>query len=489
MTISKINYRKQEIDYKPLSKAQKLMMQRDFDNVFDVCLFGASGVGKTVAGIISSMGPQKDGSFLVDRPEYRALYLRRESTLLQRSGLLDAAHMWYSRFYPKVEYNKVEKTFTFPSGAKIFFSGVEQESDKEKFKGYTELHAVIFEELTQFSKTIYEFIVSRLRTKLSIPLRIRSTTNSGDKYEEWVMDRYKPWITRSAVPLEKDIEAEWGEVLYFEGTVDGRLVTKSPGPHSFSFCGIETFINDIKPDNDKFMSAQIEDPVLRAQLVDGVWGLKPTAGLYFKEEDFFLARLKVEPSVRIRYWDKACSGKRGDYLCGMLISHYMNNTTAFDVNESYFLVEDLYLGKVEPAQVKSIIENIASKDGKHVFIGFEQEPGSSGKELMDIYKRDLERQGYRVIVDQKKESKINRASAISPLAKKNRIGYIANQYTQEMFNQLINFPAGKNDDVVDCLSSGIHLLRDRLPRPQKVDKKSAQQLIPLFEKLESMRQF
>jgi len=56
--------------YKPISKAQKEMIKKDFDNIFDVCLFGASGVGKTIALIISSLGPQRDGSFLADRKEY-----------------------------------------------------------------------------------------------------------------------------------------------------------------------------------------------------------------------------------------------------------------------------------------------------------------------------------------------------------------------------------------------------------------------------------
>lgn len=485
-----MTYKAKDTDYKPFSPAQKLLMTRDFENVFDVCLFGASGVGKTVALIMSSMGPQLDGTFLTDRPEYRALFLRRESTLLQRSGLLDAAYMWYRRFYPKVEFNKVEKTFSFPSGAKIFFGGCEQDTDKEKYKGYTELHCVLFEELTQFSQPIYDFICSRLRTKTNIPLRVRSSTNPGDKEEEWVMNKYKYWITKSAVPLDKDIEANWGETLYYWADFNGVKVDRNKPiledgtvDICFSFCGIETFINDIKKDNDKFMSAQINDPILRAQLVDGMWGLKPTAGLYFKEEDFIRAENKINPATRIRYWDKACSGKRGDYLCGMLVAHYLQD----DI--SHYIIEDLYLGKVEPHQVKNIIKSISRNDGKHTFIGFEQEPGSSGKELMDIYKRDLEGDGYRVIVDQKRESKINRAAAISPLAKENRISYIPNQHTQEMFNQLVSFPTGKNDDVVDAISASIQILQNRLPRPHRVIKKSARQLIPLFEKLEGMRQF
>lgn len=453
-------YKVKDTDYVPISKAQKLMMQKDFENVFDVCLFGASGVGKTVAGIISSMGPQKDGTFLTDRSEYRALFLRRESTLLQRSGLLDAAYMWYKRFYPAVEFNKVEKMFTFPSGAKITFSGVEQESDKEKFKGYTELHAVIYEELTQFSQPIFDFINSRLRTSTDIPLRVRSTSNPGDREEQWVIDRYKYWITKSAEPLDRKFEAAWGETLYYWADYDGIRVSRSkPDNHCYSFCGIETFVNDIKKDNDKFMSAQITDPILRAQLVEGVWGLKIGAGMYFASNDLFEAHQRPSSATRIRYWDKACSGESGDFLCGMLVSHSIEG-------QSKFLIEDVILAKIEAPKVKDLIIKTAQADGKNVYIGFEQEPGSSGKELMDIYKRELEQMHFRVIVDAKKESKLNRAQFISPLAKENRIGFIHCQSTNEMMKQLINFPSkGVHDDCVDALSGSIILLSNHLPRP------------------------
>jgi len=480
----KTKYKIKDIDYIPRSKAQKLMIERDFEGIFDVCLFGASGVGKTVALIISSMGPQRNGSFLTDRPEYRAIFLRRESVLLQRSGLLDAALMWYKRFYPKVEFNKVEKMFTFPSGAKITFGGVEQDSDKEKYKGYTELHGVFFEELTQFSQTIFDFICSRLRTITDIPLRVRSSTNSGDREEKWVLDKYKYWITKCVEPIERDFEAKWGQVLYYWADYNGIKVGQSkPNDIHFSFCGIETFINDIKKDNDKFMSAQITDPILRAQLVEGIWGLKLGAGMYFSDKDLFETTFKPSQAIRIRYWDKACSGEQGDYLCGMLVSHYLDG-------KSKFIVENVLLVKTDAPKVKEIIMSTANKDGKLIFIGFEQEPGSAGKELMDIYKRDLEKIGFKVIVDTKRESKQNRAQYISPIAKEGRIGYIPSLEMTEVKRQLVNFPSkGINDDAVDALSGSIFLLLNRLPSPIKIEQKSTKEMVSLFEKLEGLRQF
>lgn len=132
----------------------------------------------------------------------------------------------------------------------------------------------------------------------------------------------------------------------------------------------------------------------------------------------------------------------------------------------------------------------ANKDGKSIYIGFEQEPGSAGKELMDIYKRDLEKVGFRVIVDTKRESKQNRAQYISPIAKEGRIGYIQSLEMTEVKRQLVSFPSkGVNDDAVDAVSGSIFLLLNRLPPPMKIEQKSTRDMVSLFEKLEGLRQF
>lgn len=459
-------YKIKDIDYVPKSKAQKLLIEKDYQSIFDVCLLGSSGAGKTVALIISSMGPQKDGTFLTDRSEYRAIFLRRESTLLQRSGLLDAALMWYKRFYPKVEFNKVEKQFLFPSGAKITFSGCEQESDMQKFKGYTELHCVCYEELTQFSDTIFDFINSRLRTTTNIPLRVRSTTNPGDRHEEWVMKRYKYWITKSSEPLNKEFEVEWGQTLFYWATLDGVRFDKDKPEHDcFSICGIETYINDIKKDNDKFMAAQINDPILRAQLVDGVWGLKIGSGHYFSITDFTETYIKPHPSVKIRYWDSAASGPKGDYLAGALVSHTIENGI------SKFCIEDIILLKAEPGDVIDIIKKTAMKDGKATYIGMEQEPASHSKVLIDLYQRDLKALGFTMLVDVKKDSKQVRAQFASPIAKENRISFIRGGMTDEMLKQLVNFPTkGIHDDAVDSCTGAIFFLLHKLPKPIMIPK-------------------
>lgn len=484
-----------ESSYIPLSKAQSELMKADFQNIREVTMGGAAEGGKTTALLISSLGPQKDnkGSFsmLVDNPSYRGLIFRREAAQLEKTSLINSAREWYQKLFPKVEYNGSLRRFTFPSGATITFAGCESESDTLKYKGFTKLHFVGFEELTQFTATQYEFLSTRLRDlDGGIPLRVRATTNPGDVHEDWVLERYKYWLHgHTFQPIETPIKAKFAQPLWMyadEDKPDRPIVvtdkiTDNLKEIAQKFLFIQTFAGDIL-DNSVQNMAKISDPVLKMQLLDGIWGLKNGAGLYFKESDFQLAEDKPLYSTKVRYWDMACSGPKGDYLAGALVSHYIER------GESKFCIEDLYLKKVEAAQLEREILCQAKIDGKGVFIGIEQEGASAGKIMADIWKDKLI--GYRVKIDQKKGmSKTARASLVSPLSALGKISFIPNSNSNEMFRQLVNFPTkGVHDDAVDSITGAIFLLTEELPKPltgpvypRKVDRKD------VYQRLEELR--
>ena len=463
-------YKLKEQDYKPRSEAQEMMMACDFADIDEVTMGGAGGAGKTIALIISSMGPRKDGTLLTDNKSYTGLILRREANQLEKSGLIRAANEWYSKFYPTVDFNSSLKRFTFPSGATISFAGCESEDDAFKFKGFTRLHFIGLEELTQFTERQFELLTSRLRDADNlIPLRVRATTNPGDKFEEWVLNRYKYWLYDSCVtPLETDIKAKYSVPLFrYVDLNDPDLVTsvceKKPS-HAFNrFVFIQTFSDDIMANNKTNMAMKLSDPVLRAQLVGGQWGLKAHAGMFFKELDFRETNKKSDHCTRIRYWDKSCS-VNGDYTCGILVAR------TWDEN---FIIEDCVLTKVDAPDVKNLIFNTAKRDGKSVYIGIEQEGGAAGKELSYEYEQLLRKEGYKVSLDNKGQnkataSKMARASIISPLAKEGKISILEGNHSwrPEFINQLINFPSkGIHDDAVDALSGAIMSLKNKLPAP------------------------
>lgn len=453
------------------SKAQRLMLKADYDNVSEVLLTGPGSTGKSVSLCISSMGPQRDGSFLVDNKDYVGLILRREATQLEKSGLIRNCLEWYRKFYPTLDYNGSLKRVTFPSGAIINFGGCESSQDALKYKGFSKLHYLQLEETTQFDQYQIDILTTRLRDANDvIPLRVRMGTNSGEN-EAPLLNRYQYWLYQSCVePMEPSIKAKYGQTLYRYIDIDSPefplvVTDKKPDRIHETFLCIETKLNDIIKDNAQQMG-KITDPVLREQLMNHKWGLKAEAGTYFSQADFFEVKSRAPSwAIRIRYWDKACSGPKGDFLAGALVAHYIEDGT------SKFLIEDMILAKPEVSEVKKIITDTGNRDGKDIYIGFEQEPGSSGKELMDDYSRDLGRLGFKVVVDNKRKSKIDRAALLSPITKEFRVGYIYGPSTVEMFKQLVNFPTkGIHDDATDVLTGSIYWLIHHGPRPQQYKK-------------------
>lgn len=88
------------------------------------------------------------------------------------------------------EYRATEHRWYFPSGGKVTLSHMQLEQDKYNHQG-KEYHFAGFDELTQFTRDQYLYIISRVRgTNPDIPLRVRSTTNPGGIGHIWVKDRF-----------------------------------------------------------------------------------------------------------------------------------------------------------------------------------------------------------------------------------------------------------------------------------------------------------
>lgn len=458
-------YKLTDKDFTPRSKAQELFFKRDLEGIYDICLGGSAYGGKTVCMLISSL-------FYVDNPNYRAAFFRREQAQLENSGLLDEAEKWYKQIYPEVIYNKTLKLFTFPSGARIRFHGCEGELDYNKFKG-VEWHALYIEEATQFTEDMIGFLASRVRNpKGKIPFRIRMTTNPGDIHEEHIMNKYMPWIYKNCIDKQDPpIKALDGQVLYYYADEDKDYEIqireeKPAGKHLedyFSFCFIKTSASDLGDGQKQRLAVNIKDPILRAQQLDGIWGLKTGAGMFFNEIDFKLIDNPPKIATRCRYWDKACSGKRGDFLCGVLLSRTTEDT---------YIIEDCILSKPEVHEIENIILSTCLRDklkyGNSYYVGIEQEGGSSGKEISLKYENLLRKNGIKLIIDIKKASKIERATMLSTIVKEGRFGILSGglPWKNEFFKQLTNFP-NKNihDDAPDSCAGSYFLLSTKIPAP------------------------
>ncbi len=125
----------------------------------------------------------------VETPGYAALLLRRTFRDLNQPGaLMPTSKEW---LWGKASWNHQDKRWTFPSGATLTFGYLDHEDDVYQYQG-SEFHAVLFDELSQFTEPQYRYLFSRLRRKegVDVPLRMRAASNPGGVGHEWVKRRF-----------------------------------------------------------------------------------------------------------------------------------------------------------------------------------------------------------------------------------------------------------------------------------------------------------
>ena len=209
---------------------------------------GAAGGGKSDALLMAALQ-------YVHVPGYAAIILRRTYADLALPGaLLDRAREWLTG--TDARWNAQEKTWTFPSGATLTFGYLEQETQKYRYQS-AEFQYIAFDELTQFSKTQYTYLFTRLRKPsngalAAVPLRMRSASNPGNVGHQWVKQRFiQGWDKRSPI-YERE-----GRTFVFAMLTDNAHI-----------------------DQDEYRASLHEtEPALAAQMETGDWDI--AAGQFF----------------------------------------------------------------------------------------------------------------------------------------------------------------------------------------------------------------
>lgn len=144
---------------------------------------GAAGGGKSDALLAAALQ-------YVDVPRYSALILRKTYTDLALPGaIMSRAEEWLAG--TDAQKGNEGKEWTFPSGAKLTFAYLDNEADRYRYKS-AEFQFIAFDELTQFSERVYEYLFTRLRATedINVPLRMRGASNPGDIGHGWVRKRF-----------------------------------------------------------------------------------------------------------------------------------------------------------------------------------------------------------------------------------------------------------------------------------------------------------
>lgn len=380
------------------------------DEVREVLYGGAAGGGKSVALLAAALQ-------YVDVPGYHALLLRRTFAALSKPGaLIDLAHDWLQG--TDAQWNEQRKQWTFPSGATLTFGYLDSEGDKYQYQGAA-FQFVGFDELTQFTRTQYQYLFSRCRKKtgLNVPLRVRSASNPGGEGHAWVYERF-----------------------FTEGRAKRRVFIPAKlddNPH-------------LDKESYREMLAELS-PVERRQLEHGDWRAVQ-AGEWFKPEWWEYVEASALPPLRrrVRYWDTASTrpSKRNrdpDYYVGVLMSEY----------RGVFYLEDVERFRLGPAEAEARLEAVTRRDGPTVEVWMAQEPGSQSVALITNYARSIFK-GLVFRGDAQTGDKVQRAKPLSAAVHNRVVRLVRARWNRDFTDEAeAFFNPDVHDDQVDA-ASGAH---------------------------------
>lgn len=389
---------------------------------------GAAGGGKSSALLMAALQ-------YVDVPQYSAILFRRTYADLALPGaIMDRFQMWTGP-EEDVKWNANTYTATFPSGARISFGYLNNSQDYLRYKG-AEFQFIGMDEVTEIREADYRYLFSRLRRPASgplskVPLRMRCASNPAPN---WVRQRF-----------------------IIEGQNEGRIFVPS-------------FLDDNPGiDADSYrQSLQALDPVERRRLEEGDWW-STTLGSLFDRESVVLLDQNEIPELTsmakaVRFWDLAATEPSStnpdpDWTVGTLMM--------FDQGIAYIL--DVKRARVKGEKVEQLIAQTAYEDGHGVPIRMEQEPGSSGKALVDQYARYIV-PGYDFIGMRATGDKVTRARPFAAALANGNVRAVRGPWLTDWLDELSSFPEACNhDDQVDSATGAFtHLAGLGLPQRKRV---------------------
>lgn len=343
----------------------------------------------------------------VDRPRYAALLLRRSySDLAKPEALIDISHQWLRG--TGARWVAQEHKWVFPeSAATISFGYLDSENDKYQYQSAAYQY-IGFDELSQFSETQYTYLFSRL-VRLAgsdVPLRMRAASNPGGTGHEWVRRRF----------------------------------VRPPEPPSSNRIFIPARLEDNPGvDQEAYRRSLGElDHVTRMQLEQGDWDIQP-AGNMFRREWFEIVAAAPAEARRTRGWDFAATEGGGDWTVGTRMSR---------TRSGLYFVEHVLRGQWSPRGVESVVLQTAAADGPSVRIRMEQEPGSSGKMVVENWVRLLA--GYDVAARPATGEKSTRWRPLSAQCEAGNVKLVRGPWVEAWLSEMERVPQeGQHDDQAD----------------------------------------
>ncbi len=426
---------------KPLPGPQTEFLKSNADVVF---YGGAAGGGKTYALL---MEPLYD---IKSNPDFGAVIFRRTTKqVMNEGGLWDTALELYQPLGAIPNQNALR--LTFPSGARITFAHMEHEKNRYDWQG-AQIPLICFDELTHFTWKQFSYMLSRNRSTCGAKSRVRATLNPSP--DHWVRRFIDWWIGEDGFPIpERSGKIRYfilqgDEVIWADTKEELTKYGEDKLPKSFTFISSKLTDNPILMEKDPSYLASLQalPRVERAQLLDGNWNIRPSAGMYFRRSDFEVVdTAPANVKKRVRAWDLAATKKKDtgadnpDWTVGVLMS--------VDQNGVYY-IEHVERFRDNPSKVNAAIQNIAMQDGHRVYIRLPQDPGQAGKAQVSYQIRMLA--GFNVKIKPVTGSKETRARPFASQVEAGNVKLVRCKWNEAFLQELENFPEGLHDDQVDA---------------------------------------
>jgi len=404
----------------------------------DVLLGGEAGGGKSAALLM-------DACLRLPQKGYSALIIRRTYAQLSAPGAIMREALEWFQDDPDFHWDRIDKVLTYkPSKSYIQFRHLLHDDSHFNLQG-AQPKAIYLDEAGQIPEHQIRYLKSRLR---KIGRGEAASLNDEGTGPLASLAR----ASANAIPIKFRMSAN-PDGISFDYLRDEYVHGDLKYLHSIAADNPALDVTDYKA---RLKEALTEQDYAKYGL--GSWDVILGQRFFASGSLLWLGADAIEELDiwrTVRTWDTAAT-LDGDFFASMKLGICEAGTVILDITRE----------KVTAGEIQGRIEEVAENDGPSVLIREEQEPGSSGLEVITNRRKALSNFNYVGV--RSTGSKVDRAKPASVAMSKGKIimGIGREHAHAKAFVRELDMFATKdqrNDDMVDCLSLGYnHLNRGRI---------------------------